>query len=279
MNPTTTSPSIDDLEGRLIDARDATAEAERALGAASLDGKGEAEAQAVADEARAEERRLSMSIEELGRREESAEAKAAKEAARAERIAIYSWARDYLPLVAAVLRSHEAYVQAQHKLRALTPPRRASVLLHTGSEKVTVDGITTRRTLDETELDFPLMNGTPPPPRGELKTAPPFRVSIERCEELVARANEVIAAEERGEAESVVVTGQHREEERRARRAAAKELAKKEAEEKQAEKQRQAEADREREEQEAAAVRERDERRFEAIASGAGELVGEDETE
>ena len=213
---TGTRTTRDDLDVKMAEAREAVTEAERKLGAASLDGKGEATARKALESARQDEEATAGAIAELEHREAEAAREQAEGAARDQRLAIYEWCRAYLPLCAAVVSAREAMERAEAAASALTAPARVRRLKPAGRghglERVTEikpDGTrwTATRTLQESELDLQLLDGTPAP---GLKGVVYPNFTVARAAELVERAEMLIKAEREGKGAEVAVTGAER---------------------------------------------------------------------
>jgi hypothetical protein len=216
---TTTTPTRTELDDQLTTARQRLEATREQLGAASLDGAGERAAARKVRDAEGDVTRIEAMIGELERREASATEQEAEETARRDRIALYRWiGEDYLPQLVEVIHKREALERAEQDLRSLTVPRRITNLKHHHSERIVIDGVSTQRLLTEVELDYPLLRGIPAPPRSTERITRDH--TAEQCNELAARAKELVEAEERGEGESVTVTGPQWKQEHQARRLA-----------------------------------------------------------
>jgi hypothetical protein len=212
---TSAVPTADDLGSDLDSAREQVLAAERELGSAALEGKGVERRSDALDQAQAEVRRLELAIDEAERRETEAEAEAASEARRQERISLYRSIVDWLPRVEAYNAARVALTEAEADLENNPPHGVISQL------KNFMMTWADRRVAD---LDERLVESLPKPPRkGHTGSMPdPAKFTPERIAEITARATELLKAEERGE--SIAVTpGEVRERAARRRRIAVKE--------------------------------------------------------
>jgi hypothetical protein len=190
-------PTVAELEERASAADEETTAIEREIGAATLDGKSTTNLLANLDDARAEGLRTRIAINEAQRRETEAEAEAATEARRQERIQIYRSVVDWLPLVTKYVTTRAALTEIEAELEARPP---APIVGHLKARVITW--------LDPSvaDLDERLIQSLPKPPRkGQTASMPdPAKFTPERITELLSRAVELAEAEERGE--SIAVT-------------------------------------------------------------------------
>jgi hypothetical protein len=213
---TTEAPTTDQLHAQLAAAQEQREAAEQNLGAATLDRKGETAATKELERATAEVRRLEAAITVSDSRAAEADHVAQIAAEGQRRIDTYRWVVEYMPYVKAVVAAREALdiVEAEATAAARSCPRRA--ILSGGTERVTKDGITRRLFLAETDLDLPATEGIPFGPDGHLNLLPGH--TCDRCDEIAARAQAMIEAEENGKAADLAVTGAQRAAERQAER-------------------------------------------------------------
>src|SRR4051812_46025639 len=101
---TTEALTVDDLRARLAEHQSEVEEAERATGAAALDGVGERAAAKRLAAAYEAVRRTAAALEELERRDRVAADGEAEAIAAGERQATYAWAARYFRLAEVVLR-------------------------------------------------------------------------------------------------------------------------------------------------------------------------------
>ena len=130
----TTTPSITELSDQLASAQQRKVAAEEQLGAAVLDGGKVKTIEKNLAEAKADVDRLAAALETAEEREIEKGEQEAQEAARQERIALYTSVRDYLPLAAAVVEARAVLKAAEEKRTSFTLHRRAGVLLRHGAE-------------------------------------------------------------------------------------------------------------------------------------------------
>src|SRR5688500_14987510 len=102
----TKPPTAEELREQLASHEETIAEAEREIGAAALDGKSSAAATKRIRDARTGVQRCQAALEELERREQTAEEQARLAAASAERLASYRWAAEWLTRWEALLVCH-----------------------------------------------------------------------------------------------------------------------------------------------------------------------------
>ncbi|HYI36262.1 MAG TPA: hypothetical protein VEX39_06645 [Thermoleophilaceae bacterium] len=205
---TSTAATIDDLRVEHAQAREQRDEAKRALGAAALDGTDQRPSSKQIDRATADLRRLEGAIAELERRQAAADEAAEIVAAARARARAYSWIAIYLERAEAAIRTHEAAAAAIEQLADLVPqqPRRLHALQAglavewcPGTRVQRFEG---RRPLqqDECDIDAELVNITQKrfaaPKLGRQSSYLPFpTLTVERCQQLRARAEELAAAE------------------------------------------------------------------------------------
>lgn len=103
----------------LAEHRERIADAERELGAATLDGKAKVKATEKLGAAQEDAKRVEAALSELERRNQEAEQRAWGAAVSAERSRGYRWMVDYFDLVADYLRAQAAADEAADHLRGL----------------------------------------------------------------------------------------------------------------------------------------------------------------
>jgi len=112
----------DELRRELAQCEEEALEAERALGAASLEGKDSAGAQKRLTDARAAVDRVNLALTEDGRRAAEAQKRAA-DAQRAEQfVEAYRWAAEFCARAEKAVKAHEAAERAAGELRELRDP-------------------------------------------------------------------------------------------------------------------------------------------------------------
>lgn len=207
-------PTIDDLQAQLASAREKTSAAEVRLGEAVLDNQSTDKPQKEYDAALAAEQQIATAISLVKRREADAAVLAEGDAQRAERVAIYRSAAEWLPLV-------ERYCQARQTLDALEAE------LQRNDPHPTITALKRRfiTAADDrvVDLDDRLLRELPKPPtldaeRKRVVFPDPGNYPADRIAALIARANELAEAEERGE--SIAVTHAERQAQHRAERQA-----------------------------------------------------------
>jgi hypothetical protein len=185
-----------------------------------VDRKGEAQAEKALAEANAEVKKLQAALAVATQRDADAQHQAEVEGEELALAESYDWLGGYAPMVAQLLEARDGLKALEDQIREKTrsAPRRLRVLLQHGSEKVQVDGIWTRRTINETEFDVgalqsvPLIFGT----ASDLTFGE--RVTIGHCQEAAERLAELADACRAGKHADIAVTGAQRQEERQERR-------------------------------------------------------------
>lgn len=218
MTSTATTPTAEDLRSELVQARQRLDVANRALDAAALDGGDRRPASKEVDRATADLRRIEGAVAELERRQAATDGAAEIVEAARDRARSYTWMATYLKCAEEAIRSHMAAAAAKGQLADLTQqrPRRLSAL-HAGLGVEWRPGTRTapfegRMALnqDEHDLDAELVNFTrkkfsTPKLGSESPYLPLPGLTVERCQQLRARAEELAAAETKaadaGEAE------------------------------------------------------------------------------
>jgi hypothetical protein len=182
------------LRSELAEHEQRIADAERELGAATLDDSDQREAVERLQTARDDAKRVEAAIAELDRREDEGRRDAWNAAVSAERIRGYRWFVDYLDLVADCKRKQAAADEAAERLREI------GELASIRNFQTGLWGLPT-----ETLFDDELLGATSPRPlsareeRRRLGESPLDRLTVEECERLRKKAESLAAAEERYE--------------------------------------------------------------------------------
>jgi hypothetical protein len=186
----TRAPTAEELREQLASHEETIAEAERQIGAAALDGKSSAAATKRIRAARTGVERCQAALEELERREQTAEEQARLAAASAERLASYRWAAEWLTRWEALLVCHAELKAAEEHLRAYGGERGAGKILNVKSFL--------RGRPEDSDLDTDLIHGVPEMPQGR-EIFLPTHYTIERFRAVRELANTRAEQEERGE--------------------------------------------------------------------------------
>lgn len=206
--------TAEDLQAQLASAREKTSAAEVRLGEAVLDEQPTDKLQKEYDAALVAEQQIAAAISLAKRRDADAAVAAEEDAERAERIAVYSSAAEWLPLVESYCQARQALDALESELEANNPhPTITALKRHfiTAADDRVAD------------LDDRFLRELPKPPTldAEHKRVvfpDPGNYPPDRIAALIARANELAEAEERGE--SIAVTHAERQAQHRAERQA-----------------------------------------------------------
>jgi len=222
----TTAPTRTELDDQLATAQQRLDAAREQLGASAIDGSGEKAATKKVRDAEQDIGRIEAMIGELERREQREAEQTAEASSSAVRLKAYRWAADFARRAARLVEARSAAAAAEAHLKALGNNRRVHGL-NTGRARGVVDGELRSIGLAESDLDYLLFRELPEFRAGkqphDLRDLTP-----ERLEELAARADELAAAEERGE--DIAVKGTEWQAERQARKLAARAAARAEEE-------------------------------------------------